>query len=400
MEVKHFSHSHGLAFHQVPQGSQIQCSTCKFPASGNVYVCWQCNHFLHEQCYHAARSLKHPSHPLHPLTLVPFPTYPSGSFVCNTCNHGGDGFSYTCSQCEFDIHVQCALMPTPNPHPVPNYNSQPHQNPIYPPPQNYPTQPQSTNYPPPIPNIPFPIVNHNPPLGYPQPNATPQTVNPPPQQQPATTIKHFSHPHALNPTEIEQKNGKVCSACEREISGSVYTCTEPNCSFILDKACFDAPREIRHKSHPHHPLTLLSASPFDCYACWNSGKGMAYTCLTCSTTLHIDCVSWAETVAPGASHKHPLTLYYSAAEASGGDVSFTCGACQKPVNQKAWRYYCRECRIGGHTRCPVNATPAAAKTEDNKDQMVTMQELQMQMEMTRIHSQMIASIGSSVCSFF
>ncbi|KAL8495900.1 hypothetical protein ACS0TY_019860 [Phlomoides rotata] len=406
MELKHFSHNHGLAFHQVPQGTQIHCSACKSPASANAYACWQCNYFLHEQCFRAARSLKHPSHPHHPLTLVPFPTYPSGSFVCNTCNHSGDGFSYTCSECEFDLHVHCALMPTPNPHPLPNYNSQP-QNPIYPPPhnfanQNYPPpqpQPQSTSYPPPVPN-----ANHNPPLGYPQPNATPQTVNHPPQQEPATIIKHFSHPHFLNSIEIKEKNGKVCSGCEWEITGSAYSCNEPHCSFILDKGCFDAPREGYHKSHPQHSLTLRITSPdapFDCYACWSSGKGFAYTCLACSFTLHIDCVGWAQTVAAGVSHQHALTLYYSAAEACGQQGSITCAVCQKVVNQKAWCYYCRDCGVGCHTMCRAkwkNATPAPGKTGDITDQLVKMQELQMQMEMTRVHAQMIASIGSSVCN--
>ncbi|KAK4416166.1 hypothetical protein Salat_2724000 [Sesamum alatum] len=111
MEFKHFSHIHGLVFHQTPQGSEIHCSGCKSPAvasSANVYVCWKCNYFLHEQCFRATRSLTHPSHPLHPLTLVPYPTYPSTSFFCNSCNLVGNGFCYCCSECEFDVHVHCA----------------------------------------------------------------------------------------------------------------------------------------------------------------------------------------------------------------------------------------------------------------------------------------------------
>ncbi|KAI3448945.1 hypothetical protein Pfo_005610 [Paulownia fortunei] len=149
MEFKHFSHNHGLVFHQMPQGSEIHCSGCKSPGSGNVYACWKCSYFLHEQCFRATRSLKHPSHPLHPLTLVPYPTYPSTSFFCNSCNLVGNGFCYCCSECEFDVHVHCAHMTgattTHVSHPtsvaVPNF-SMPNdahsfnhqlQNPIYPP---------------------------------------------------------------------------------------------------------------------------------------------------------------------------------------------------------------------------------------------------------------------------
>ncbi|KAK6140558.1 hypothetical protein DH2020_025702 [Rehmannia glutinosa] len=152
MEFRHFSHNHGLVFYQTPLGSEIHCSGCKSPGSGDAYVCWQCDFFLHGQCFRATRSLKHPSHSRHPLTLVPFPTYPSRSFFCNSCNLAGDGFSYSCSACEFDIHVLCALMPNAsNPH-LPH--SQNLTNPIYPPPNPNP-QPQITRYPP-IPNNPFP----------------------------------------------------------------------------------------------------------------------------------------------------------------------------------------------------------------------------------------------------
>lgn len=116
MEANHFSHNHGLVFHQLPQGSRAHCSGCKSPASGNVYGCQQCSYFLDEQCYRAPRSMHHPSHPLHPLTLMPFPTYPSRSFFCDSCNLCGDGFSYCCSLCEFDLHLHCALVHNPTPY--------------------------------------------------------------------------------------------------------------------------------------------------------------------------------------------------------------------------------------------------------------------------------------------
>ncbi|XP_076956730.1 uncharacterized protein LOC143632018 [Bidens hawaiensis] len=105
---KHFSHLHNLIMHQMPEGVEVQCSGCHSTATETVYVCWQCNFFLHDQCYRATRSLKHPSHPRHPLTLVPYPTYHSNSFYCNSCQIIGTGFSYSCADCEFDLHVQCA----------------------------------------------------------------------------------------------------------------------------------------------------------------------------------------------------------------------------------------------------------------------------------------------------
>ncbi|KAH6772931.1 hypothetical protein C2S51_011335 [Perilla frutescens var. frutescens] len=410
MESKHFSHQHPLLFHQVPQGSQTHCSGCKSPASGNVYVCWQCNYFLHDQCFRAQRSLNHPSHPLHPLTLVPFPTYPSSSFFCNSCSLAGDAFSYSCSACEFDIHLHCALTPNPNPHLSQNYHN--HQNPIYPihtqiyPPPP-PPQSQPTGYPP-APNNPFPDPNqHYPPTAYPQPNPTPQNYVPPPsppplpsptapicstvvnatpsaaanppqpsnpQSKPPSIIKHFSHPHVLKQMEIEKKNAKVCSACECELSGSAYCCTESYCSFNLHKSCFDSPREVKHKSHLQHPLTLLATPPysdgFTCNACLKDGKAFAYNCAACSYDLHIDCIQWPDTV-NRPDHNHNLTLYYSspvAVDQASEEATFMCDVCKNPVHEMAWLYYCRECDFGTHLECVASGIQQqnenAAKSEE------------------------------------
>ncbi|KAL3622420.1 hypothetical protein CASFOL_033831 [Castilleja foliolosa] len=394
MEFKHFSHHHSLFLHQPPQGSHdIHCSGCKSRASDDVYVCWQCNYFLHGQCLRATRSLRHPSHPHHPLTLVPFPTHPSGSFICNTCHISGDAFSYTCSACEFDIHIHCAQLNASNPsfnnpiHPPPIQTS---PYPTYPPPpnqsatipnhytQDHPLNTNNfypnfthTNTPPPNEtqnyNSAFhqtPVVHQNPafPQSFVPPTTNnPLTANPPPPPQPKPTsniIKHFSHPHMLKLMEIEKKNAKICSACECELSGSAYCCTEALCPFKLHKICFDSPRELRHKSHLQHQLTLMAAplysDGFTCNACLKDGKAFVYTCATCSYDLHIDCVQWPDKVTR-RDHNHDLPLYYSLLEAeTSKDVTFMCDVCENPVHDMAWVYYCRECDFGTHLECATS----------------------------------------------
>ncbi|KAI3498565.1 hypothetical protein L1887_34341 [Cichorium endivia] len=106
---KHWSHAHNLVIHHTHEAAKIPCSACDSLVMGTTYVCWQCNFMLHEQCFRATRSLEHPSHPSHPLTLIPYPTYPSNSFYCDSCKLTGKGLSYSCSDCEFDLHVHCAL---------------------------------------------------------------------------------------------------------------------------------------------------------------------------------------------------------------------------------------------------------------------------------------------------
>ncbi|PWA44882.1 DC1, C1-like, Zinc finger, RING/FYVE/PHD-type [Artemisia annua] len=118
---RHFSHAHNLTMHQAHEAANMSCSGCNVLVNGTMYVCAQCNFVLHEQCFRATRSLKHPSHPAHPLTLVPYPTYPSNSFYCNTCKLTGTGLSYSCSSCEFDLHVLCA-QPYSNPTLANNYS--------------------------------------------------------------------------------------------------------------------------------------------------------------------------------------------------------------------------------------------------------------------------------------
>ncbi|KAL8500690.1 hypothetical protein ACS0TY_020319 [Phlomoides rotata] len=378
MELKHFSHAHPLTSHHVPRGSEIQCSACHTPGSGDVYVCWQCNFFLHQICFIAKRSLKHPTHPLHPLTLVPSPTYPSGSFICNSCSLDGHGLSYFCSECEFDVHIHCILFPTPNPHPhassslVPAPSFSPHK---------YNSQPQipiatTPKDPPPPPGV-SPV--------YPQPNTTtpPTPVESNEPKSETSMIKHFSHPHFLKPNEIEQKLD--CSACESDLSGSAYSCTEPHCNFNLHKDCFDLPREVSHK---FHPLTLLAAPAgptytdgFKCDACWENGKAFVYNCAACSFDLHVDCVRLPEKVSR-PDHEHPLSLSTPFSE------RVLCDVCMNIVNENVWWYSCSECDIATHLECVHSEVQQRNVTvsrheEDMGD--ITDQLLRMQQQQTQDH---------------
>lgn len=111
MEFKHFSHPHVLRLYQIPQGQKVHCYGCESSFSGSAYGCAHCQYFLHEQCARASRTLQHSTHSLHHLTLLPSTTYSAGSFSCNACGSPGTAFSFCCALCEFDLHVDCALLP-------------------------------------------------------------------------------------------------------------------------------------------------------------------------------------------------------------------------------------------------------------------------------------------------
>ncbi|CAK9138348.1 unnamed protein product [Ilex paraguariensis] len=115
--IQHFSHPHLLQLCNLDQqqllAQQITapCSGCKLQPYGFMYTCGSCNFNLHLSCTQFPQLITHPSHPNHTLSLLPIPLYPGGHFNCDACNHTGNGFSYHCTPCDFDLHVLCASKP-------------------------------------------------------------------------------------------------------------------------------------------------------------------------------------------------------------------------------------------------------------------------------------------------
>ncbi|KAJ8573526.1 hypothetical protein K7X08_010037 [Anisodus acutangulus] len=113
---QHFSHPHILKLIvNSAESDTLTCNACEqqnIINKPNFYGCNSCQYFLHENCVNAPRFLDHSSHPFHHLTLLPIPTYSSRSYTCNACGSTGNGFSFSCAPCQFDIHMQCASCPS------------------------------------------------------------------------------------------------------------------------------------------------------------------------------------------------------------------------------------------------------------------------------------------------
>ncbi|KAI3824660.1 hypothetical protein L1987_06127 [Smallanthus sonchifolius] len=236
---KHFSHPHTLSFHQNLEGTQLTCTGCNFPCTDTaVYVCHAChNFFLHDQCFDATRSLIHPSHPDHPLSLFPSPTYTSGSFVCNSCNEAGSGFSFACSACEFDLHIHCA------------YN-----------------------------------------------NLNPKRIsNPPPNQiilksHPNHPLKYLPKPH------YGIWGSRLCDVCGTycDPKGELYHCDI--CDYDAHVTCTNLQETVRRGDH-EHTLSLLHVNPnpsFECDVCRGTiaqNHSMYHCASGCDYGMHVKCVS-------------------------------------------------------------------------------------------------------------
>ncbi|CDO98652.1 unnamed protein product [Coffea canephora] len=133
-KMKHFSHPHELELwsgttsfqsHQqtlMPTDSTtttttLRCSACQLTSTENMYICRPCNFSLHLSCAQFPRVFNHPAHKNHVLTLLPVAAYAGGIFNCDACNRRGNGFSYHCGSCEYDLHVLCASKPLRFTHP-------------------------------------------------------------------------------------------------------------------------------------------------------------------------------------------------------------------------------------------------------------------------------------------
>ncbi|XP_048426206.1 uncharacterized protein LOC125470749 [Pyrus x bretschneideri] len=132
--LRHFSHPHPLILsnlhhphpQQISNGQRLatSCSACKLDASaGWIYSCTPCNYLLHVSCSQMPQQITHPcDENKHVLTLLPTPIYSDGVFNCSACRKHGNGFSYHCGDCKIDLHTTCASKPL-----VHTHHSHPHQ---------------------------------------------------------------------------------------------------------------------------------------------------------------------------------------------------------------------------------------------------------------------------------
>ncbi|XP_059438984.1 uncharacterized protein LOC132171629 [Corylus avellana] len=110
VEIKHFNHEHDLKLIDEQLENDEKCDGCMWPIYPPFYTCSPCRFFLHKSCVELSRKKSHPLHG-HPLILLPKAPYSGECFSCNACQRKCNGFVYHCDKCQFDLDVQCSLMP-------------------------------------------------------------------------------------------------------------------------------------------------------------------------------------------------------------------------------------------------------------------------------------------------
>ncbi|KAK6804147.1 hypothetical protein RDI58_001931 [Solanum bulbocastanum] len=407
---QHFSHPHILKPIVNPTET-LTCNVCEQPnITSNFYGCNTCQYFLHENCLNTPRFLDHPSHSSHHLTLLPVPTYSNRSFTCKACGTAGTSCSFSCACCDFDIHMQCALLPQtvvlPQQHhhelelifesPCDDdtdentvfvcdvcHNNADLNNWLYycadcdfgthlecanskSVRQQEPKKPQVNK---PRGNRVIIRKTEEEPIKIQETNQKEEVEDEDKEEDGGVTnevkkMKHFSHSHALELSVVQETEDIICSGCEDKLCGTAYKCTKRNCEFTLHKSCFELPKKLQHDSHPNHPLTLHPTLPerdsmyFGCNACGEEPKSFVYECFKCDFSLHAKCAtSWPETVTR-EDHQHSLAVQYKWPFSSDEYVNIFCEVCYGLCNDSNWLYYCGECKFGTHLKC------ATVKKED------------------------------------
>ncbi|KAL4346891.1 hypothetical protein GQ457_17G001690 [Hibiscus cannabinus] len=281
IEIKHEYHDHNLrlSFSGVIEDDS-QCDGCMRPISTPFYTCDECKFSLHKDCAELPREKRHAFHK-HLLMLTHLG---NGITICSACQRPYQGFSYRCynEDCRpfFYFDVRCISL--------------------------------------------------------------------------LDTLKHPSHEHSLF---LAHNFPTKCSGCLQNISrhGLVYRCMK-RCDFTLDIQCATLPLTAWYK-YDRHPLTLTysddsSPSQHYCDLCENerNPNDWFYYCGDCDNSLHFECVLGGPRFMKLGSkntygkHQHPLTYVKNIWNCP------PCKVCRKLCNGVALECKESECNFTVHER--------------------------------------------------
>ncbi|KAL4273135.1 hypothetical protein GQ457_13G028420 [Hibiscus cannabinus] len=163
----------------------------------------------------------------------------------------------------------------------------------------------------------------------------------------------------------------VCNRCWNRASAPCFSCPEEGCWFFLDKVCAEAPLELSHPFHPHHPLLLIEDRSWSesnrCNYCGQNCGSLFYHC-SCGLKFHVKCAVFTFNIAQNNFKElEHVTLVDPSIPTKNEDEEpgpFICDACGTSGNHAA--YSCGPCDILIHKKCISLSRVIKSKWHDHR----------------------------------
>ncbi|PPS14979.1 hypothetical protein GOBAR_AA05575 [Gossypium barbadense] len=175
---------------------------------------------------------------------------------------------------------------------------------------------------------------------------------------------------------IGNGNGVVdCSRCGEKVSAPCFICVEC-CGFYLHKTCAEAPLELNHPFHRHHPLLLLQNPPYTFEPGTRNLKELEHVALEDPSfsskndggnliMVHKECISLPR-IMQHAWHNHRVFHTYFIHKEYFR--SLNCIWCYKVVDTEHGSYFCADCNVIFHVNCALKEKEwYCIVTQENED---------------------------------
>ncbi|PPR95800.1 hypothetical protein GOBAR_AA24872 [Gossypium barbadense] len=165
---------------------------------------------------------------------------------------------------------------------------------------------------------------------------------------------NYGHQHPLllilNQDQLIHNQSVVtdCSRCGEKVSAPCFCCAE-HCGFYLHKVCAEAPLELNHPFHPHHPFLLMQNAPYSsgryiCNFCDKGGNEFVYHC-SCHFDFHIQCALFTFNIA----ENNLKELEHVALQDEELEDDIKCFGCQEPLTN--YTHFSPDCGFNLHEKC-------------------------------------------------
>ncbi|XP_073128051.1 uncharacterized protein [Henckelia pumila] len=341
IRINHISHKqHPMV--AINKECLLLCDVCGRKHNGIFFSCHQCNFFVHHDCASLPSFLRVGRH-RHPLSLMysdafasTFYNYQYQCIICEKYISRWFG-SYVCLVCDEMAHVDCAVSAMEN------------QGKIY----NLPPLDDAVSS-----WITIAVQNTAP-----KSDGETQTM----------LGKYHSAPHSLiSNDETARPHESVCNACIRHIAAPpYYSCTKSSCDFLLHNFCVDLPLVSDDLFDRSRDLVFPRRdeffSLFFCELCLRLGNGFGYSYSSYGgyDIFHVECALAPQVIKHDSHKQHPLTLGF-------GPRLEDIRSCCRKMNPSYYDIYsCTQCSFSIHIHCALLPKTVAHKFDEHPLTLIT-----------------------------